>query len=41
MSGRVHNLWPDPLAEVGAGASVAVGVGDLLGVEDEPEVELV
>ncbi len=29
------------MAEVGAGAGVAVGVGDLLWVEDEPEVELV
>ncbi len=41
MSGRVLNLLPDPLAEVGVGAGVAVGASGLLGVVCGPAVDLV
>jgi hypothetical protein len=40
-SGRALSFCPDPFAEGSAGAGVGVGDGDLLGVADDPVVDLV
>jgi hypothetical protein len=40
-SGRDLSFHPDPFADIGAGLGIVVGEGDLLGVAEEPDVDLV